>query len=518
MTRKNCETKSARKDHRHTQKGPSTAYKGPDTAPQRQCSRGECHSSLPRLAAPRKAAALLVLIAASFAFIAPAAAQTVNIWSATLNVKELGASSFGCTNTSPSGKRCSQSSVLSDDDFNLDGRNRTIPLIIERNGTFQFHLAHAPRTSIDHMTLHVGDTALPFASATHDFDVFSWRSTDISWSDGEQVQLRITAPASRTPINPSLRRSTNLGTDGVARSSVTMSWRAPSQGNYSGVQFRLGRYPESRNGAAPGTSACAGNRAFSNSESAWYNIPNSGPGGRRSFTFDARWLGCGGLTINTFELRAQMRAVQREWPNPWSASEPSDETLMPNTVPRLLGVGLGSGDVSALESGDSLVIRAVFDRPVRVRTNANEPSIGLTINGTTRRAVFHRVVSPPRFRNYGSNVGSAIEFAYTMQASDAEASEITVTRNSLRATGGASIVSATGGSNPSLNNSQVVLRDDRWNAEATSDDPLTATFESVPSSLTTARRHSRYRCSSAKPSPPDTRRSATMHSRSRTGK
>ena len=155
---------------------------------------------------------------------------------------------------------------------------------------------------------------------------------------------------------------------------------------------------------------------------------------------------------------------------------------MPNTVPRLLGMGLGSGDVSALESGDSLVIRAVFDRPVRVRTSANEPSIGLTINGTTRRAVFHRVVSPPRFRNYGSNVGSAIEFAYTMQASDAEASEITVTRNSLRTTGGTSIVSATGGSNPALGHSEFVLRDDRWNAEATSDDPLTATFESVPSS------------------------------------
>ena len=155
---------------------------------------------------------------------------------------------------------------------------------------------------------------------------------------------------------------------------------------------------------------------------------------------------------------------------------------MPNTVPRLLGMGLGSGDVSALESGDSLVIRAVFDRPVRVRTSANEPSIGLTINGTTRRAVFHRVVSPPRFRNYGSNVGSAIEFAYTMQASDAEASEITVTRNSLRATGGASIVSATGGARPALTHSQFVLRDDRWNAHANSGEPLTATLESVPSS------------------------------------
>ena len=170
MTRKNCETKSARKDHRHTQKGPSTAHKGPDTAPQRQCSRGDCHSSLPRLAAPRKAAALLVLIAASFAFIAPAAAQTVNIWSATLNVKHLGASSFGCSNSSPSGKRCSESSVLSDDDFNLDGSNRNFSIwlttTMERFHHRKRGLLPAPRSSIDHMTLHVGDTALPFASAS----------------------------------------------------------------------------------------------------------------------------------------------------------------------------------------------------------------------------------------------------------------------------------------------------------------------------------------------------------------
>ena len=291
-----------------------------------------------------------------------------------------------------------------------------------------------------------------------------------------------TASASREPIGPSLSRSTRLGADGVAKDSVTLSWRAPTQGSFSGVQFRLGRYPESRNGAAPGISACAGNRAFSNSESAWYDIPDSGPRGVLSFTFDSQWLGCGGVSLDTFELRAQLRAVQRVWPNPWSASEPSAEARMPNTVPRLLGMGLGSGDVSALEAGDDLVIRAIFDRPVRVTTSGGEPSIGLTIGGTARRAVFRRVVNPPRFRNYGRNVGSAIEFAYTMQASDAEASAITVTRNSLRATGGASIVSATGGSRPALSHSRFVLRDDRWNAHANSGEPLTATLESVPSS------------------------------------
>ena len=450
----------------------------------RASSRSEFHSSLPRLVAARRAAALLVLLAAYFVFIAPAVAQTVQIWSATLNPKDIGGGTvFGCSSRSSSGRKCSESSVLSDNDVDLEGDGNRIDLLSVEDGLLSIQLRPDVAGSVDHLTLHVGDISLSFASAAaQPFGIFTWNSTGLSWSAGDPVQLRITAPASRAPIRPSLSRSTRLGPDGVARASVTLSWGAPTQGSFSGLQFRLGRYPEDRNGASPAPFACTGNRAFSDSRRAWRDLPDSGPNGVRSFTFDARWLGCVGQSLDEFEFRAQLRAVQRVWPNPWSTSEPSAEARMPNTVPRLLGMGLGSGDVSALEAGDDLVIRAIFDRPVRVTTSGGEPSIGLTIGGTARRAVFRRVVNPPRFRNYGRNVGSAIEFAYTMQASDAEASAITVTRNSLRATGGASIVSATGGSRPALSHSQFVLREDRWNAQATSGEPLTATLESVPSS------------------------------------
>ena len=81
----------------------------------RASSRSEFHSSLPRLVAARRAAALLVLLAAYFVFIAPAVAQTVQIWSATLNPKDIGGGTvFGCSSRSSSGRKCSESSVLSD--------------------------------------------------------------------------------------------------------------------------------------------------------------------------------------------------------------------------------------------------------------------------------------------------------------------------------------------------------------------------------------------------------------------
>ena len=78
--------------------------------------------SLPLPATP-PLRALLPLAAALLALVRPAFGDEVTFWSATLNVKTLALSGdlLGCSNDSAANAKCSNSSVLSDDDFNVHG-------------------------------------------------------------------------------------------------------------------------------------------------------------------------------------------------------------------------------------------------------------------------------------------------------------------------------------------------------------------------------------------------------------
>ena len=143
-------------------------------------------------------AAWLVVIAASLAFAAPANAQEeVEIWSATLNAKSLGGSSVGCSNGSPSGKRCNEPSVLSDDDLTLRSTNRAVEGVSLGGGGLNVTVSPSSGSSaFEKVTLHVGSTSLTFADATHSTfgssDVFTWTTTSLSWSDGDSITLRMT--------------------------------------------------------------------------------------------------------------------------------------------------------------------------------------------------------------------------------------------------------------------------------------------------------------------------------------
>ena len=146
-------------------------------------------------------AASLIVIAASLLLAGPANAQdAVEIWSATLNAKALVGSSVGCSNSSSSGKRCNESSVLSDDDFSLRSTDRVVEGIsVTGRNPANLSVTVSPgsgSSAFQKVTLHVGSTSLTFADATHSTfgsnAVFRWTMTGLSWSDGDSIALRMT--------------------------------------------------------------------------------------------------------------------------------------------------------------------------------------------------------------------------------------------------------------------------------------------------------------------------------------
>ena len=216
-----------------------------------------------------------------------------------------------------------------------------------------------------------------YGGRTYDFEV---RAVS---AQGNGAEARASAQAtleSSVPTGLSLSRTTQVGADGIARTSATLRWTPPARGNYTGHQFRLGRYPEGSNGRGLSSSfGCAGNRAFSGE---WYTIPDSGPSGtnRNSFVFDSQSLGCGASNLeDAFELRAQVRAVHRDRITTNSTPAASIEVRMPDTGPKVVGLGLGSGDVGSLRAGDDLVVQVILDGPVRVTRAGTEPSIEVVI-------------------------------------------------------------------------------------------------------------------------------------------
>ena len=89
---------------------------------------------------PLAAALCGVLFAASLVIAPPASAQDVTIWSADLDVKTLNTAQdeFGCSHSNPVSIKCSNSNVLSDDDFKLHGTTYTIRRIEDGGMAFAF--------------------------------------------------------------------------------------------------------------------------------------------------------------------------------------------------------------------------------------------------------------------------------------------------------------------------------------------------------------------------------------------
>ena len=259
--------------------------------------------------------------------------------------------------------------------------------------------------------------------------------------DAQEVQA-VLGPAAPTGVT--LDRTVSLGAGNVLEAEVSLGWDTLLSDAISWFEFRLGRYPESSNGMAPGAFECAGNRPFETD--GWRRIPDSGPEGvnARSYHFDARALGCHVLP-DSFELRAQVRAVSIAEDGSSLASSPSTEARMKDEAPRVVGIRLDATDLSGIETGDDLVFSIAFTEPVRVTQAADSPTLAIELGGDTRQAVFAAATEPPRFRDYGAGpIGSRLQFRYPVQEGDDLTAGIVVPARAISLSGGAAIVDATG--------------------------------------------------------------------------
>ena len=148
-------------------------------------------------------------------FSATAQAQT-EVWSATLTVKELSTSVFGCTN-STSSVRCSD--FLSEDEFTYDSTDYAITAIfLTRNAQLQIHFDTDLTTAAQTLTLEVDGTTFAFEDAhVSAAQQRAWSRSGLSWSAGDAVALRLTeTPA--TANNPATGSPRITGTAQVGQS------------------------------------------------------------------------------------------------------------------------------------------------------------------------------------------------------------------------------------------------------------------------------------------------------------
>ena len=159
---------------------------------------------LSRSTARSTAAGALLALVALLAVPIPAQAQP-KIWSATLTPgSHPGVGFTGCTNAFVSiapTLDCSSSSVLSDDDFTLDGTPYTFnQIIVVFNGTLTIGLSPALTVSAAELTLMVDGTAFAFEDADAVGDAFTWANSGLSWTAGQSVSLSLTHPPPPTVV------------------------------------------------------------------------------------------------------------------------------------------------------------------------------------------------------------------------------------------------------------------------------------------------------------------------------
>ena len=201
---------------RHSRVGSSR----PDPRPGRR--RARLSLLLPALA--------LLLGALGLFSAAPAQAQTV--WSATLTVKSIELAGFvfgvGCA-TGFTGAYCSSTSVLTEDEFSLGGKDYTVDTV--QDGTDNllratFRVTGDAGADFKALNFCVGSTAFALSSFDDTSSQGVW-STDVGWSVGDTVKLSI--GSSCAPPTVTLSVSPNPVTEGSPVTvTVTLSRAMPS--------------------------------------------------------------------------------------------------------------------------------------------------------------------------------------------------------------------------------------------------------------------------------------------------
>ncbi len=137
------------------------------------------------------------------------------LWSATLNAKDLVGGLVGCDNVGSN--QCTQTSVLSDNDFTFDSTTYTIEQIYVLSGSLAARFDTALPSAASGWELRVTEggttTTLSFSDDTDSRDAFvSWGSTGLSWSQGDAISLAIWEEA--TDETPPTLESSDISSTG----------------------------------------------------------------------------------------------------------------------------------------------------------------------------------------------------------------------------------------------------------------------------------------------------------------
>ena len=265
---------------------------------------------------------------------APAQAQTT-VWSATLTVDyatdtSTAATIYGCGGGVAWPSTTCGATDLSDTTFTWSGTDYTIDSIYLYDGRLNFELvgltATATKAALTGLTLTVGTgsntPAFAFANAsvtseTRDVQtvsVLQWTpSPALSWSHGNMVALKLTAPASASkPVKPAGLSAT------AGDGEVSLAWTNPNDATITKYQVR---------------------RRTGNSWGSWADIPDSAPGEANATSYTVTSLS------NGTAYRFRIRAVNAQGNGPQSDATTAVAPTAPAARPTGLTATAGNGRV-----------------------------------------------------------------------------------------------------------------------------------------------------------------------------
>ena len=160
------------------------------------------------------------------------------VWCATLTVKALdGGNHFGCAN-SQSGKACSNSSTLTEDEFIHASTDYDVTSVqLRSNGQVQFWMNPDIATGSESLVLHIGSETFPFQSAnTKQNNNRRWNNTGLSWSAGEAVALKLTEAVAAEVILPAPRLPSVDDPNAIWMATLTVANLGSSKSGYDASQ------------------------------------------------------------------------------------------------------------------------------------------------------------------------------------------------------------------------------------------------------------------------------------------
>ena len=153
--------------------------------------------------------------------------EETTIWTATLNPAEIETGIiFGCLNSSDTGKKCSEATVLTEDEMNVDGTTVTVSQVsIVSDGRLTLHASGLTANTSSALVLVVNGVRFPFSkgieSAT---DQIFWVGHGITPAVGTTVNLQLVRPSITATLTQMRGYEEPLGSP-VYRFDLTLSQR-----------------------------------------------------------------------------------------------------------------------------------------------------------------------------------------------------------------------------------------------------------------------------------------------------